>query len=125
MAATPTSRSLELLRRRGYTVAKVEHWNNFARRRQDLFGWADILAIRADRPGVLGVQTTSADNMAARLRKIASEPSARVWLLAGNRIVVHGWAKRHGNWILRRKDVALEDMQAKEDSPEEHADEAP
>lgn len=90
---TPTQRSLKLLRDRGYTAAVVERWNAFARVRQDLFGFVDIVAIKAGESGVLAVQSTSADNLAARRTKIAAEPRAEVWLAAGNRIALHGWRK--------------------------------
>jgi hypothetical protein len=41
MATSPTQLSLKKLREEGYTVAVVEHWNSFARIRQDLFGFID------------------------------------------------------------------------------------
>lgn len=91
---TPTQRSLALLRSAGYTVQVVERWNPFARVRQDLFGFIDIVAVRPDLPGVLAIQSTSRANIAARRTKIAEEARARVWLAAGNAIVIHGWAKR-------------------------------
>lgn len=88
---SPTERSLKYLRDAGYTVAKAEHWNPFARRRVDLFGFIDLVAIR---PGeTLAVQTTSRSNVAARRRKILGLDAALTWLQAGNRIVVHGWDK--------------------------------
>ena len=45
MATSPTQLSLKKLREEGYTVAVVEHWNSFARIRQDLFGFIDLLAL--------------------------------------------------------------------------------
>ena len=45
MAATPTARTLAAMRREGWTVQVVERWNPHARIRQDLFGWADLLAV--------------------------------------------------------------------------------
>lgn len=90
---SPTQRSLELLRKQGYTVGVVEHWNPFARIRQDLFGFIDLVAVRPGVRGVLAVQTTSGGNVSARLAKIRSEARAGIWLAAGNAIVVHGWRK--------------------------------
>lgn len=95
MANSPTSRTLKALRIMGYTAAVTEHWNGFAHLRQDLFGFIDILAIRADKPGVLGVQCTTDSNMAARSGKIQDLPAAKVFTQAGNKIWVVGWAK-HG-----------------------------
>lgn len=91
---SPTQRSLKLLRAEGYTAQVVEHWNSFAMRRIDLFGCIDIVAVRADLPGVLGVQCTSATNAAARLKKASECPALKVWLLAGNRFEVHAHGKR-------------------------------
>ena len=67
MANSPTQLSLKKLRQEGYTVAIVEHWNAFARIRQDLFGFIDLLALKDKE--VLAVQTTSASNMSARAKK--------------------------------------------------------
>ena len=64
---TPTQRSLKYLREQGYTVAIVERWNAFAKIRQDLFGFIDLLAIK---PGeTLAVQTTASgvDRKSTRL----------------------------------------------------------
>jgi hypothetical protein len=90
---TPTQRSLAKLRAEGFLVAVVEHWNSFVHRRIDLFGFADLLAVRGD-TAVL-VQTTSGPNAAARVSKIKESSSAQLWLSSPTRkIVVHGWAKR-------------------------------
>ena len=109
---TPTTRSLKLLRDEGYTVAVTEHWNAFANCRVDLFGFIDLVAIREDSPGVLGVQTTSVSNISARVEKIFSNPITKIWLKAGNRLEVHGWGK-HGArgkrklWDLTRRPLTL------------------
>jgi transposase len=89
---TPTQRSLKYLRAAGYTVAIVEHWNPFARIRQDLFGFGDLMAIR-DKPlsEILIVQTTSAGNLSARMRKISALDAAAAWLRVGGMIHAHGW----------------------------------
>ncbi len=88
---SPTQRSLAYLRAQGYTPWITEHWHAFARRRVDLYGFIDILAIR---PGeVLGVQTTSAANVSARVRKIGDSEYAPKLREAGIRLEVHGWAK--------------------------------
>jgi len=90
---SPTARTLAWLRSQGYAVAVVEHWNAFARRRIDAFGYLDLIAVHRAHRGVLGVQATSGANVAHRVAKIASIPEARTWLAAGNRIWVVGWRK--------------------------------
>ena len=107
---SPTQRSLALLRRQGYRVAITEHWNSFVKRRQDLLGFIDLLAVA---PSMLAIQTTSGPNVSARIAKILELPAAREWLEAGHRIIVHGWAKRGERgavkrWSCREEEVTLD-----------------
>jgi hypothetical protein len=88
---SPTQRSLKRLRDEGYTVAITERWNPFARVRQDLFGFADLLAMKSGE--ILAVQTTTASHFAEHRRKINSEARTQTWLAAGGRIQLHGWNK--------------------------------
>lgn len=96
---TPTQRSLRLLRAQGYRVAITEHWNSFVKRRQDLFGFIDLLAIDAP---MMAIQTTSGTNVSARVAKILESDAAREWIEAGHRIIVHGWAKRGHRGAVKR-----------------------
>lgn len=89
---SPTQLSLRLLREQGWLVAVVEKWNPYAKIRQDLFGFIDIIAIKGDT--VMAVQATTEANMAARLKKIASLDSAAIWKCSTRTIEVHGWSKR-------------------------------
>lgn len=101
MSLTPTQLTLRHLRDAGWPVVEVtEHWNPHARIRQDLFGFVDVVAIGPD--GTLAVQTTSATNVSARIRKIAEHPNVGAVREAGWAIHVHGWAKRRGRWVLAR-----------------------
>lgn len=86
---TPTQRTLAALRKAGWTCAVVERWNQYARVRHDLFGFADVLAIGAD--GILAVQATTGANHAARREKILSEPRAAIWLAAGGLVEIWSW----------------------------------
>ncbi len=101
---TPTQRSLAALRELGYLVEVVEKWNSFTRTRKDLWGWADLLAIR--RGEVLAVQVTS-EGVANRVKKVTdSETIARV-REAGVRIEVHGWRKNvKGRYVQRIVDLS-------------------
>lgn len=85
----PTERSLKLMRGRGYYCVKVEHWNPFAKVRQDLCG-GDILALKEGEPPIL-VQATTSGNRKARLTKLDGLQSAALWKSTGGRLVVHGW----------------------------------
>lgn len=107
MSGSPTQRSLKLLRDEGYTCQIVEKYNQFARVRIDLFGFIDIVCLRAGDKGLLGVQTTSTANINARVKKIKDLPVHRLWLEAGNRIEVQGFSKKGKvgkvkHWVVKR-----------------------
>jgi hypothetical protein len=89
---------------RGYYVAIVEYWHAFARQRRDLFGAFDLLGIGPD--GTLAVQTTSASNVAARVRKLADLEGVAAARKAGWRIEVHGWRKGRRGWTCRVVDLS-------------------
>jgi hypothetical protein len=88
-------------------VGIVEYWNGFIGIRVDLFGWIDLIAIK---PGVImAVQTTSASNQSARVKKIRSLPSSKAWLDAGGKIWVMGWKKgKDGHWLSRTMEGKLD-----------------
>lgn len=111
---SPTQRSLAHLRSHGFTVGITEHWNSFVHRRQDLFGFIDLIGVHPDF-GVLAVQTTSGSNLAARRTKILAEPRALSWLKAGGKIVIHGWRKigargKRKIWELRAENIVTGDF---------------
>ena len=105
--SSPTQRSKARLIQEGYTVAITERWNQFARIRQDLFGFVDLLAISAEE--TLAVQTTSGSNAAKRVQKIRECPAAKVWLegFPQRQIVVHSWAKRGAKGKAKRWDCVV------------------
>lgn len=95
MAASPTQRTLKLLRAQPGVgpVAITERWNPFANIRQDLFGFVDVLAVIGTH--TVAVQTTSGSNVASRVTKIHAEcgSAAQSLLNAGWLIFVIGWRK--------------------------------
>ncbi len=91
MAISPTQRSLKLMRGEGYLCAITEHWNHFAKIRQDLFGFIDILAIKGEE--VVAIQTTTQTNQSARVKKILQHKNFQAIHATGWKIVVHGWRK--------------------------------
>lgn len=101
MPATPTARSLAYLRKDGWRCAIVEKWNPAVRRRNDLFGFIDVLAVRYEE--TLAVQVTSASNVAARVRKIREECAEQFADVreAGWLVEVHGWRKIGSRWHVR------------------------
>ena len=88
---SPTQRSKKYLEGQGYRVAIVEKWNQWAKVRQDLYGVADLLAMKPHQP-LLAVQVTTNDHLAERINKHPA--TVRDWRSTGNRFEFHGWAKQ-------------------------------
>lgn len=88
---SPTARSLAYLRKEGYLAQVVEKFNMFSKTRIDLFGCIDIVAVRSDVMGMLGIQVTVRSNIQDRVKKCKAELKMRTWLSADNRLEVHGW----------------------------------
>jgi hypothetical protein len=95
MASSPTQRTLKALRDDGWRAAVVERWCPHSKRRHDLFGFIDVLAIRGD--DTLAVQATSTSNVSARVKKMCGPEcveAVRDWLSGDRRFVtVVGWRK--------------------------------
>jgi len=99
MAVTTTQRSLAYMRKKNYYAEVVERYNAFTRRKNDLFGFIDIICLGEGQ--VIGVQTTSSSNMAARVTKIREHENYAAVKAAGIVIIVHGWVKRGRFWEVR------------------------
>jgi len=102
---SPTALSIDYLYEQGYTlVVKGEHWNAWAKCRQDFAGFIDLIAFRKNE--TLGIQVTSRDNMAARRRKIADYENTPDIRDAGWRIEIHGWDRYEGKDRIKVEDVS-------------------
>lgn len=109
---SPTQLSLKAMRSAGFTAEVTEKWNPYAKIRQDLFGFVDILCVRKSamidaitkesvdhRPNTVAVQTTSRSNLGARVKKIQGNSVYHVLKGAGWGVEVHGWQKnKTGRW---------------------------
>ena len=83
-------------------MGTVERYCHVTKRRHDLFGFLDLVAIA---PGqIVGMQVTSDSNYAARLAKVTGEceEPARAWLSAGGVIVVQSWGLRQKRGSTRQ-----------------------
>ena len=95
-----TLRTTKHLREQGYLVATVEHYNSFTRRKHDLFGCIDLLAIGNGE--TLAIQVTSRSNMSARIKKIQDAEALPEMLRSKWHIIVHGWDKgTNGRYRLK------------------------
>lgn len=92
---TLTQRTIKMMRDQGYMVATVEYYNAFTKRKHDLFGCIDLLAIGNGE--TIAIQVTSKSNMSARIKKIESSDALPEMLRSKWRILVHGWTKNRSN----------------------------
>jgi len=107
---SPTQRTIKHLKEQGYVVEVVERWNPWGKVRRDLFGFIDLLAMKHGLPWLLAVQTTTNANLSHREKKIRESPLFELWRNTGNKIMVHGWAKRGPRkkrkvWTLTAKEI--------------------
>lgn len=103
---TPTARTLKWFRDQGWIACVVERWLPQARKRIDLFGWCDVVALQPHTGELVGVQVTSAANLVARLQKAQALAVFWSWCL-GHRAEFHGWRRvgargKRKLWNLRR-----------------------
>ena len=97
---TLTQRTIKMMRDQGYMVATVEYYNAFTKRKHDLFGCIDLLAIGNGE--TIAIQVTSKSNMSARIKKIESSDALPEMLRSKWRILVHGWWKgTNGRYQLK------------------------
>ena len=98
-----TARSTAHLRDLGYMVATVEHYNSFTKRKHDLFGCIDLLAIGNGE--TVAVQVTSKPHLANRRHKIEEAEAYPEMIRSGWKIVLHGWWKEKNRWQLKEVEL--------------------
>lgn len=104
---TPTSRTLQHYKKLGLPVCVTEKWNPWAGKKQDLFGFIDLVVLAPKH--IIGVQTTSGAHHAERIAKILASPYALYWLNSGGHIVVMSWYKKaNGRYSMREEEVTIE-----------------
>lgn len=94
------------LAKQGYSTWITEKpWNPYTKRREDLFNFIDLIGIRADLLGVLGIQACGED-AAGHYKKITKgytdgkgqiigpNPYIHTWLTAKNRFFIWSWCLR-------------------------------
>ena len=130
-ADLPCQKTIKLLRDMPglAIVEKVEYWNHFARRRHDLFGFADVIRVSVDGSFEL-YQVTTRGQMSARRQKILGKPqegdknpkeyaeyrfnALGIWLMAGGRVFVHGWGQpggKHTEWLLTEWEITRDEWE--------------
>ena len=92
-------KTIKLFKDRGYEVGSTEQFNFFTKTSNDLFGFIDKLAIRANE--ILAIQITTDTHRSKHIRKMAEEPRSYKWLAAGGKIVLISWYKEKNRWKYR------------------------
>src|SRR5262245_20122745 len=108
--SSPTARTLAYLRQLGYLAAVTERFIAQARKKIDLFGIADILAVHPRERSVLLVQCTTAAHVGDRLRRIQARPELPGLLMAGVSVEVWGWKLISGRWRVQRTALDVEGL---------------
>jgi hypothetical protein len=103
MPISLTPKSKALLVEQGYQVALVEHYNAFTKRKHDLFGCIDLLAIGNGE--TVAVQVTSKSNLAARKHKVEEAEAYPEMLRSKWRVILHGWFKENNRWQLKEVEL--------------------
>ena len=106
---TPTQRTLKLMRERGWIAEVTEKWIPGANIRKDLWTFCDVLCLHPESGEILAVQTTSASNISARVRKIQECELTPIVRKCGIGIHVHGWlapGKNKRRWTVRERDLS-------------------
>lgn len=97
---SPTQRTLKKLRDEGYRAEVVEKWIPQARRRKDLFGFIDVLAVGHGK--TVGVQSTTSAHLAERVAKCSASEALSDVHDSGWVILCHGWRKNSKNrWVCK------------------------
>lgn len=96
-------------------VRKVEVWNAFAHKRQDLWGY-DVL-VAAPGIGFIFVQVTDDEHRAEHRAALEADPRSGVLRTAGAKLVLHSWGK-HGArgkrkvWTLYEEELTTAGIEA-------------
>ena len=99
-------KSRALLKEQGYLTWIVEKpFNVYTKKREDLFNFIDLVGIRRDASGVVGIQACGEDSSGhikkilegyhdQRGKEILPNPYIHTWLSAGNRFFIWAWRLR-------------------------------
>ena len=95
--ASPTARTLELLRAQGWVCDPVERRNSYIAR--DYLGIIDIIALKQG--VVLGVQATTDHDAPRRIEKATGERAELLkrWLEEGGQFAVWGWTEKQERMV--------------------------
>jgi hypothetical protein len=109
--STRLHRAIIYLEDHGFSyVKKVEKWNQFSRRREDLWG-ADV-ACFSPTQGIALVQVTDDSRFRGDVDRLTADPVVKEWLGSGGRFLVlaldkHGPRGKRKLWTVRQEEIRL------------------
>jgi len=116
MATKSLQRTKKRLKELGISSGKVEApWNQFSKKRSDLFGIIDLVCLYVDE-GICGIQCCGTD-FAEHDRKILASPYSREWLESHGILELWAWRKllkkkggKAKTWVEKIKRYTLDDF---------------
>ena len=111
---TPTARSMQYLKKRGFIVARVEQRlpipGMFVTR--DAFNFGDLL-VAHPLFGILLVQVTITGKLNEREAKAREIPELKIWLRSGGKFILQGWRRGGARgerklWVLTERELQLD-----------------
>ena len=117
---TPTQRTLQFYKDRGFQCGIVERWVPNPKApgggfRKDLFNIIDVIAVSAEE-GIIGIQSTGSD-FSGHWKKLTQEKvqESRQWILSGGKLVLISWTKKKNQtkrlvWTPKLKEISLTDL---------------
>ena len=99
-----TQKTREALKERGFVSEKVEKYNAFTKRYNDLFGVWDVLGVGNGE--TIAVQVTSRAHISERVKKIEESEHIGAVRDAGWILEVHGWDKYKNRYRCKIVDVS-------------------
>lgn len=86
------AKTIKLIRDAGFFIGRVEHYDSFSRKRHDLFGIIDYVAM--GQGSIIGVQSTSYSGKSAHKAAIEDSRTVRMWLKCGGKFLFVAWKKK-------------------------------
>jgi len=87
---SPTEHTLNYLKKMQFPAQVVEQWNQWAKRRKDLWG-ADILSRQGMK--LVAIQSTSGSHHADHVKGAIENPDVENWLVCGVAFEIWSWSK--------------------------------
>ena len=102
---------MQFWRKKGYKTAKVEQYNSFSGTRKDMFGFADLVCLKATGP-IIAVQATTKSQMSDHLKRYRRDPEVREtllwWIGTGSKVYIQGWSQPRGKgcrWVSDLREI--------------------